>query len=147
VCVQQETYLAHAQKYDQHLETSLSKRVREWEDKLKPLLHEQDNRPYFNVRQYGQGVLDKFEEKGIKTKGKLTLKDVVGEEAQVYEVIRTFMASLHLVSHCCFHLNQAKTSLTYLSLFLFASKGQQRQCGNQGAGPETRAHSQIDRAS
>jgi chromatin segregation and condensation protein Rec8/ScpA/Scc1 (kleisin family) len=61
-------------------------------------LNEQDNRPYFNVRQYGQGVLDKFEERGLKTKGKLTLRDVVGSDPQVYEVIRIFMASLHLAN-------------------------------------------------
>ena len=94
----QENYLAQAQKYDQHLETSLSKRVREWEDKIKPLLSEQDSRPYFNVRQTGQEVIDTFQEKGVKQKGALTLKQVVGPGAQVYEVIRIFMASLHLAN-------------------------------------------------
>jgi hypothetical protein len=93
-----ETYLAQAQKYDQHLETSLSKRVREWEDKIKPLLNEQDSRPYFNVRQTGQEVLDRFQEKGVKQKGALSLQEVAGSDAQVYEVIRVFMASLHLAN-------------------------------------------------
>jgi len=91
-------YHAKAQKYDQELETSLNKRVREWEDKLKPLLHDQDKRPFFDVRAYGQNVIDCFQDKNLKKNDSLSLKEMVGEDPQVFHVVRMFMASLHLAN-------------------------------------------------
>jgi len=93
----QENYLASAQKYEQQLETSLGRRVKEWEERLAPLLAEQESRKVFDVHEYSSRVLDNFVERGLAPGTTLTLEEVAGPEAAAYEVIRHFMASLHLV--------------------------------------------------
>ena len=93
----QDSYLASAHRYEQQLETSLTRRVKEWEDRLTPLLSEQESRAVFDVHRYSGRVLDNFVDRGLKPGTSLTLDAVAGPEAPVYEVIRLFMATLHLV--------------------------------------------------
>ena len=54
----------------------------------------------FDVHEYSSRVLDNFVERGLAPGTTLTLEEVAGPEAAAYEVIRHFMASLHLVSIC-----------------------------------------------
>lgn len=55
-----------AQRYEQQLETNMSRRVREWEDKLQAVLKEQEKQPFFDVHKYGEGVLESFSTRKMK---------------------------------------------------------------------------------
>lgn len=61
-----EAYLRSAQKYEQQLETNMSLRVKEWSNKLEGVLAEQEKRPFFDVRKYGEGVLHAFSDRQLK---------------------------------------------------------------------------------
>jgi len=72
--------------------------VREWEEKLQPLLAQQEKRPFFDVHKYGAHVIESFHDRKLKEGDTITLADVASETTDKYEVIRLFMATLHLVS-------------------------------------------------
>jgi hypothetical protein len=93
----QDAYLASAHRYEQQLETSLTRRVKEWEDRLGPMLVEQEQRAVFDVHRYSGQLLGTFSDRGLAPGKTLTLEQVAGPAAPVYEVVRLFMASLHLV--------------------------------------------------
>uniref|UniRef100_A0A3P8ZPL0 Condensin-2 complex subunit H2 n=1 Tax=Esox lucius TaxID=8010 RepID=A0A3P8ZPL0_ESOLU len=51
-----EQFLVNAQSYAQ--ETALSKRVKEWEDKIRPELIYQEERPAFDIHDYGDRIVE-----------------------------------------------------------------------------------------
>ena len=95
-----------AEKYAS--ETNLTQRVSEWQSKLAPILEEEEQRPEFNIHQYGDRVIDvmtkEIEKKQRTNKGEPKKKDNVVDFQQVtgncehYEVCRLFLASLNLSS-------------------------------------------------
>ena len=50
-------------------ETDLTRQVNEWQDKLSPILREQDAHPPFDIHKYGRNILDRLETGG-ETKAK-----------------------------------------------------------------------------
>ena len=56
----------HVKKYlhsadEWAIETNLHQRVREWQEKVQPLLQDQDGRPSFDIHSYGAKILDRLE--------------------------------------------------------------------------------------
>jgi condensin-2 complex subunit H2 len=49
-------------------ETQLSKRVNEWQEKLEPLMAEQDSHPAFDIHEYGQHIVDSLERIDLNAK-------------------------------------------------------------------------------
>ncbi|XP_071955868.1 condensin-2 complex subunit H2-like [Antedon mediterranea] len=89
-----ETYLVGAQKFAQL--TELSKRVSEWEDKIMPVLQNEEQFGYFDIHEYGTRVIDKLANKS-ENLNPITFKDIVSENTSV-DVGRLFLASLQLAN-------------------------------------------------
>ena len=79
-----------AQKYAQI--TELSKRVSEWEDKVLPRLQEEETHQPFDINTYGSSVIDNL------NKGNVIKFQRLVQGKPVFEICRTFLASLMLVS-------------------------------------------------
>jgi len=87
-------------------QSDLSKRVSDWQDRMAPVLNEQDQRPTFDIHIYGEHILDQFDKIGREVDGDavegkkpvgISFREVVSETSQ-YEVCRTFLASLQLAA-------------------------------------------------
>lgn len=75
-------------------ESALTARVAEWQTKIEPKLQEQEQRPAFDIRQYGSVVLDKLPAKRVMA---ADFSAVVRGEEQ-YQVSRMFAAILQLAN-------------------------------------------------
>ena len=53
-------------------ETNLSKRVGDWQGRLRPLLEAEEVRPEFDIHRYSQHVIDKVTAEALTRKRKLT---------------------------------------------------------------------------
>jgi condensin-2 complex subunit H2 len=97
-----------AEKYAS--ETKLSARVGQWQDKLMPLLDEEEHRPAFDIHEYGNAVIQSMEkqisrrlskggapEDAIKDSSTriVDFRDVT-RDCPPYEVCRMFLAALSL---------------------------------------------------
>ncbi|XP_053384022.1 condensin-2 complex subunit H2-like [Mercenaria mercenaria] len=85
-----EEYMASAQEYAQI--TELSKRVSEWEDKVLPILQEEETHRPFDINTYGSSVIDNLDKGNVIKFHKL----VQGKPH--FEICRTFLASLMLAN-------------------------------------------------
>ncbi|XP_062447594.1 condensin-2 complex subunit H2 isoform X2 [Rhea pennata] len=86
-----ELFIANSQKYAQ--ETVLSRHVREWEEKMGPLLQEQEERATFDIHRYGDQLVSCFSGVG---EWRSFASLVAGKPD--FEVCRYMLASLQLVS-------------------------------------------------
>uniref|UniRef100_A0A8D2PT08 Condensin-2 complex subunit H2 n=1 Tax=Zosterops lateralis melanops TaxID=1220523 RepID=A0A8D2PT08_ZOSLA len=86
----QELFMASSQKFAQ--ETELSQRIRLWEERMEPLLQEQEHRAPFSVRAYGQALTQRCSEPGRWH----SLASLVAGQPP-FEVCRYLLASLQLV--------------------------------------------------
>ncbi|KAM4678306.1 condensin-2 complex subunit H2 [Discoglossus pictus] len=86
-----ELFIANSQKYAQ--ETVLSLRVREWEDKMGPQLQEQEERGAFDIHDYGDLLVSRFNRVGEWR----TFASLMADK-QPYEVCRYMLASLQLAN-------------------------------------------------
>ncbi|XP_018416252.1 PREDICTED: condensin-2 complex subunit H2 [Nanorana parkeri] len=86
-----ELFIANSQKYAQ--ETVLSLRVREWEDKMGPQLHEQEERGAFDIHDYGDRLVSQFNQVGEWR----TFASLMAQR-EPYEVCRYMLASLQLAN-------------------------------------------------
>ncbi|XP_072528622.1 condensin-2 complex subunit H2 [Salminus brasiliensis] len=59
-----ELFLVNSQKYAQ--ETALSRRVKEWEDEINPRLSAQEDRPAFDIHDYGDRIVHALGSVGVK---------------------------------------------------------------------------------
>lgn len=92
-----------AEKYA--TETNLTKRVGDWQSRLAPILEEEEQRPEFNIHEYGDRVIEIVEEeidsadhtKDPKRANVVSFTEVT-RDCQNYEVCRLFLASLNLTS-------------------------------------------------
>ena len=94
-----ESYVAESKRYV--IESDLSARLREWEEKVKPMLEEEATRIAFDIHSYGRTVLTKMPEAIAKQKGKsktLTFEKAI-TAANKYEVSRMFLATLQLANN------------------------------------------------
>ncbi|ETN14706.1 hypothetical protein PPTG_22183 [Phytophthora nicotianae INRA-310] len=126
------SFMSGTEKYVR--ETDLSKKVSDWQDKLSPLLKQQDTRPPFDIHQYGREIIGRLEEeqknssleKHTKTTKKAQNKrarlateeeetETVPFETLVdgksqFEVCRLFLASLQLANSGNVALSHARTA-------------------------------------
>jgi hypothetical protein len=104
---------AHIQKFAKGAEkyaaeTQLSLRVGDWQERLSPLLQEEEQRPEFDIHAYGRTVIDSMEQE-IRRHPPKSIDDTqdtsenntvdfqkVTRHCQQYEVCRMFLASLSL---------------------------------------------------
>eukprot|EP00743_Colponemidia_sp_Colp-15_P007514 GILK01008121.1.p1 GENE.GILK01008121.1~~GILK01008121.1.p1 ORF type:complete len:713 (-),score=122.65 GILK01008121.1:68-2164(-) len=94
-----EAFIASASEYTQI--TGLSRRVSEWENKLEPLLQEQENHPPFDIQNYGRHILHNISEE-VESSGDVAeeidfMKVVQG--AEKWDVCRMFLATLQLANN------------------------------------------------
>lgn len=118
-----------AEKYA--AETKLSQRVGTWQDRLAPLLEEEEQRPVFDIHAYGNTVIDKVTEEIQKLNPKLTdmeaapnkvvdFRDVT-RQSPPYEVCRMFLASLSLSNSGNVELSCGNEDCTSLQVKLLKS--------------------------
>jgi condensin-2 complex subunit H2 len=80
------------------VQTKLSERVDQWQNKLRPLLDAEEQRPVFDIHQYGQAVIHDIQESVAATNEKAVNFAEVTKHCSRYEVCRRFLASLSLVN-------------------------------------------------
>ncbi|KAF4146822.1 Condensin II complex subunit CAP-H2 or CNDH2 C-terminal [Phytophthora infestans] len=126
------TFMSGTEKYVR--ETDLSKKVSDWQDKLSPLLKQQDTRPPFDIHLYGREIIGRLEEEQKKSslakhskttqrdKNKRTRLATDDEESETvpfetlvdgksqFEVCRLFLASLQLANSGNVALFHARTA-------------------------------------
>lgn len=84
-------YLLEAQQYAQ--ETDLSRRVRDWEERIVPVLSKEETHRPFDIHKYGEEIMASF-----KGKSNQTFKEMArGKEA--FEICRLFLATLQLANN------------------------------------------------
>jgi condensin-2 complex subunit H2 len=93
-----------AEKYAS--ETQLTQRVDKWQEKLEPLLVEEEARPVFDIHEYGKTILTSVEEvlqkerseddKPSATTGSIVDFVKVTKDCPNYQVCRYFLATLGL---------------------------------------------------
>ena len=112
--------------------STLLHRVDAWQNKLAPILEEEEHRPVFDVHQYGTDLLQhtsshssisrKSMQKGNST---VTSFQVLCDTAEIYDVPRYFLATLMLANAGCVRLEQQKHSTSSISTQKKASE----ECG------------------
>ena len=92
---------AYLQSAAQYLTSSvLSRRVLEWQERLMPILEEEERHQVFDIQHYGRTILhtiDETEKKAEEDQKQLKFEDAVKGQPK-YEVCRMFLAALQLVS-------------------------------------------------
>lgn len=92
-----------AEKYAS--ETQLTQRVDKWQEKLEPILEEEEQRPEFDIHEYGRTVLvsvqdaigkEKSEEAGDEMTPPVVDFEQVTKDCPNYQVCRYFLATLCL---------------------------------------------------
>ncbi|NXM73845.1 CNDH2 protein, partial [Serilophus lunatus] len=94
-----ELFMASSQKFAQ--ETELSQRIRAWEERIEPLLQEQEARPPFDMREYGQALVQGCGELGQWR----SLASLVAGQPP-FEVCRYLLAALQLANDGVVELEQ-----------------------------------------
>ncbi|NXG40274.1 CNDH2 protein, partial [Dromaius novaehollandiae] len=94
-----ELFIANSQKYAQ--ETVLSRHIREWEEKMGPLLQEQEERAAFDIHGYGDRLASRF---GGVGEWRSFASLVAGQPA--FEVCRYMLASLQLANDYTVEISQ-----------------------------------------
>ncbi|KAG7379309.1 Condensin-2 complex subunit H2 [Phytophthora pseudosyringae] len=128
------SFMSGTEKYVR--ETDLSKKVSDWQDKLTPLLKQQDTHPPFDIHHYGREIIGRLEEeqksasldmhskKTKRDKNKRARLDPASEEEEretvpfetlvggksQFEVCRLFLASLQLANNGNVELSHAHTA-------------------------------------
>ncbi|KAI9920563.1 hypothetical protein PsorP6_015527 [Peronosclerospora sorghi] len=117
------SFMSGAEKYVR--ETDLSKQVTEWQDKLTPLLKQQDARPPFDIHAYGREILGRLKEaRRPSSKKRARVDPAPDEDTSVpfqalvegkspCEVSRVFLASLQLANSGNVSLVHAQSAAEY----------------------------------
>ncbi|KAG1701413.1 Condensin-2 complex subunit H2 [Nymphon striatum] len=95
-------YMSSAVNYAQF--SDLGKRVKEWEEKIKPRLEDEDKHESYDIHVYGSRVLETFS--SPSTKQSLSFKTIC-EKKKKYEVCRYFLASLQLANNYNIEISSA----------------------------------------
>ncbi|KAG7456315.1 hypothetical protein MATL_G00250810 [Megalops atlanticus] len=86
-----ELFLVNSQKYAQ--ETVLSRRIKDWEEMMGPQLTSQEERPTFDIHDYGNKIMDAFRD----VRERRTFASIV-QGKENHEVCRYMLASLQLAN-------------------------------------------------
>ncbi|KXS20866.1 hypothetical protein M427DRAFT_151597 [Gonapodya prolifera JEL478] len=92
-----EDYLRKAQQFSEDRENGIARRVRSWEEKMKPLLETQELRGYCDIKQYGSRIVESLEKSTAKPGTVLSFGNVAGHQ-EYFEICRLFLATLHLAN-------------------------------------------------
>lgn len=119
-----------AEKYAS--ETHLTQRVDQWQERLEPLLTEEERRPVFDIHEYGQTVLASLEQVYDQRTSKLAEDESaptqlagfgdVTKECPRYQVCRYFLASLSLCNTGNILLEQTYGETNKLSVKLLSTE-------------------------
>ncbi|EFO17966.1 hypothetical protein LOAG_10533 [Loa loa] len=93
----QDLLKVHLQKYWSSAEettSKLCKRVQQWEEKVQPLLEEEETRREFNIHQYGTELLEQYEGIGQKK----TFAELMENVSAQYDISRYCLALLMLAN-------------------------------------------------
>ncbi|XP_048867584.1 condensin-2 complex subunit H2 [Brienomyrus brachyistius] len=113
-----ELFLVNSQKYAQ--ETVLSRRVKDWEEKIGPQLAEEEERPPFDIHSYGNNVVSMFRDIGQR----LSFASLV-QGKDNHEVCRYMLASLQLANDYTVEIEQdegLEESLDTMTLSLLSKQ-------------------------
>ncbi|KAJ3338329.1 Condensin-2 complex subunit H2 [Gonapodya sp. JEL0774] len=90
-------YLRKAQQFSEDRENGIAKRVRSWEDKMKPILETQEFRGSCDIMDYGTKVVNGLAQNRSKP-GAIQSFGTVAIHHESYEICRLFLAMLHLAN-------------------------------------------------
>ncbi|KAJ8381512.1 hypothetical protein SKAU_G00022900 [Synaphobranchus kaupii] len=94
-----ELFLVNSQKYAQ--ETVLSRRMKDWEEKMGPHLTAQEERLNFDIHDYGNKIMDAFSD----VMERRTFASIV-QGKENHEVCRYMLASLQLANDCTVEIHR-----------------------------------------
>lgn len=81
-------------------ETELSRRVQQWEARIRPTLTVEEQYPVFDIHSYGARVISEVQSQGTGDHGGVQFCDLTRNRKH-YEVSRMFAATLQLVGCSC----------------------------------------------
>ncbi|XP_014671653.1 PREDICTED: condensin-2 complex subunit H2-like [Priapulus caudatus] len=90
-----EGFLASAKEYT-HM-TELAKRVSQWEEKILPVLEQEETRGSFDIHKHGSLILDSFSHTPSAKVKKVPFKQIVSGKS-TYDVCRYFLSALQLAN-------------------------------------------------
>lgn len=89
-----EKHIIESQQYIQ--ESDLTKRVTQWNQRIEPILLEQENRKPFDIKEYGTEFIDTFPDKDKSKEYKL---ETIMANKEPFEICRYFTAMLQLINN------------------------------------------------
>lgn len=90
------------------IDTRLSERVKDWRDRILPILEEEEERDEFDISAYGESLLQEFRTKEKKNDVRETKLSTLFKAPAKYEVCRMFLASLQLANAQSIEIVQGK---------------------------------------
>jgi len=90
-----DNYVAEAQRYA--VQTDLSRRLQDWEERIKPLLVTESERAEYDIHAYGESVIEKMPD--AKGKQGIRVFEDVANTNDAFEVCRIFLATLQLANN------------------------------------------------
>eukprot|EP00173_Palmaria_palmata_P002388 Plantae.Rhodophyta-Palmaria_palmata.ctg25322.p1 GENE.Plantae.Rhodophyta-Palmaria_palmata.ctg25322~~Plantae.Rhodophyta-Palmaria_palmata.ctg25322.p1 ORF type:complete len:251 (+),score=27.81 Plantae.Rhodophyta-Palmaria_palmata.ctg25322:66-755(+) len=93
-------YLLESSKlWQEHaVDSQLEQRVAEWRTKIEPLLAEEEERPGFDIKEYGDAILSRLEEEKERSNFHQSGMNYVFSSTEPFEVCRNFLATLQLIN-------------------------------------------------
>jgi condensin-2 complex subunit H2 len=80
-------------------QTDLTVRVKEWETRIRPLLDEEESHPAYDIKEYGQNLMQTVERSGDKSTGKPKIHfEQAMHGMEQFQVCRYFLATLQLAN-------------------------------------------------
>lgn len=83
------------------VDTKLAKRVEDWTTRIHPLLEKEERRKEFDIREYGENILENFRQHDDQDTLKMS-KLLRSDEK--YDVCRLFLATLQLSNQSCIEI-------------------------------------------
>eukprot|EP00112_Aurelia_sp_Birch-Aquarium-sp1_P003926 Seg1445.7 transcript_id=Seg1445.7/GoldUCD/mRNA.D3Y31 product="Condensin-2 complex subunit H2" protein_id=Seg1445.7/GoldUCD/D3Y31 len=97
-------YIEEAENYAQ--QTELTKRVKEWQERIGPVLEEEENHRPFDIHEYGSEILESFQDSTDST-----FHNIVKDKER-HEVCRYFLSTLLLANMNNVEIKQPKEQLS-----------------------------------
>eukprot|EP00041_Stephanoeca_diplocostata_P032561 m.1045863 g.1045863 ORF g.1045863 m.1045863 type:complete len:172 (+) comp24170_c0_seq93:2956-3471(+) len=119
------------------VETDLSRRVQDWEDRIRPALEAESTRNDFDIHELGANVLKRFKKKDLGSKASFSQ---ITSTCKPYEVSRLFLAALQLANNGNLEIDSsvqgpAVSANTFVVPFMMETCSQTRCCrGLEGQG-------------
>lgn len=79
-------------------DTQLERRVSDWRSRIEPLLFLEEERAAFDIKQYGDGIMERFNAKHVESNSCESDMRTLFAAKESFEVCRNFLAALQLVN-------------------------------------------------